>query len=126
MGNLERAYNFAEACNEPAVWSELGRGQLSGDQVKEAIDSYIRAGDPSQFTKIEELAAEQGTIVSHIYHKHRIIVCIVYIEYKRLSSNKNPVGQLLYLFMEISYINYELTATLGIVTSHIQAIYLVC
>ena len=29
-------------CNEPAVWSQLGKAQLQQSMVKEAIDSYIK------------------------------------------------------------------------------------
>jgi clathrin heavy chain len=47
--NLDRAYEFAERCNEPDVWSQLARAQLSQDLVKEAIDSYIKADDPSAY-----------------------------------------------------------------------------
>ena len=42
VGNLDRAYEFAERCNEPSVWSQLGKAQLSKDMVKEAIDSFIK------------------------------------------------------------------------------------
>ena len=31
-------------CNEPAVWSQLGKAQLQQNLVKEAIDSYIKVG----------------------------------------------------------------------------------
>merc|ERR1719495_640543 len=47
VANLDRAYEFAERCNEPAVWSQLGKAQLQQAMVKEAIDSYIKADDPS-------------------------------------------------------------------------------
>ena len=29
-------------CNEPAVWSQLGKAQLQQNLVKEAIDAYIK------------------------------------------------------------------------------------
>ena len=45
VSNLDRAYEFAERCNEPAVWSELGKAQLHQKLVKEAIDSFIKADD---------------------------------------------------------------------------------
>ena len=47
VNNLDRAYEFAERCNEPAVWSQLGKAQLSQNLVKEAIDSFIKANDPT-------------------------------------------------------------------------------
>ena len=45
--NLDRAYEFAERANTPDVWSLLAGAQLSDNMVKEAIDSYIKANDPS-------------------------------------------------------------------------------
>lgn len=50
--NLDRAYEFAERCNEPAVWSLLARSQLENGMVKEAIDSFIKAGDPSGYLDV--------------------------------------------------------------------------
>ena len=47
VSNLDRAYEFAERCNEPAVWTQLGKAQLQQNMVKEAIDSFIKANDPS-------------------------------------------------------------------------------
>ena len=61
VGNLDRAYEFAERCNEPAVWSHLARAQLNGQLVKEAIDSYIKADDPSQYMEVVEVAGSSGT-----------------------------------------------------------------
>ncbi|XP_028852967.1 clathrin heavy chain 1 isoform X2 [Denticeps clupeoides] len=52
IGNLDRAYEFAEQCGEPAVWSQLARAQLQRDLVKEAIDSYIRADDPTAYMEV--------------------------------------------------------------------------
>eukprot|EP00061_Rhincodon_typus_P016979 g45465.t1 len=56
IGNLDRAYEFAERCNEPAVWSQLARAQLQKDLVKEAIDSYIKADDPSAYMEVVKAA----------------------------------------------------------------------
>lgn len=60
MGNLDRAYEFAERCNEPAVWSQLARAQLQKDLVKEAIDSYIRADDPSSYLEVTEATSRSS------------------------------------------------------------------
>jgi len=58
--NLDRAYEFAERCNEPAVWSQLARAQLNEGMVKEAIDSYIKANDPSTYMEVVEAASTHG------------------------------------------------------------------
>ncbi|XP_075219017.1 clathrin heavy chain [Lycorma delicatula] len=54
--NLDRAYEFAERCNEPAVWSQLAKAQLQKGLVKEAIDSFIKADDPSAYIDVVETA----------------------------------------------------------------------
>merc|ERR1712241_1463698 len=56
VANLDRAYEFAERCNEPAVWSQLGKAQLQQAMVKEAIDSYIKADDPSDYMDVVDTA----------------------------------------------------------------------
>ena len=60
--NLDRAYEFAERCNQPAVWSLLGKAQLDSQMVKEAIDSYIKADDPSTYTEVIQAANEGGEL----------------------------------------------------------------
>uniref|UniRef100_A0A673ADK7 Clathrin heavy chain n=1 Tax=Sphaeramia orbicularis TaxID=375764 RepID=A0A673ADK7_9TELE len=60
IGNLDRAYEFAERCNEPAVWSQLARAQLHRDLVKEAIDSYIKAVDPSAYMEVVNAASNNN------------------------------------------------------------------
>ncbi|XP_062038064.1 clathrin heavy chain 2 isoform X3 [Lepus europaeus] len=60
IGNLDRAYEFAEKCNEPAVWSQLARAQLHKGLVKEAIDSFIRADDPSSYLEVVQAASRSN------------------------------------------------------------------
>jgi clathrin heavy chain len=62
VNNLDRAYEFAERCNEPAVWSQLARAQLNGSLVKEAIDSYIKADDPSQYMEVVDVASRNSKL----------------------------------------------------------------
>uniref|UniRef100_T1J2J6 Clathrin heavy chain n=1 Tax=Strigamia maritima TaxID=126957 RepID=T1J2J6_STRMM len=59
--NLDRAYEFAERCNEPAVWNQLARSQLHHGMVKEAIDSFIKADDPSAYMDVVETAHKTGS-----------------------------------------------------------------
>lgn len=58
--NLDRAYEFAERCNEPAVWSQLAKAQLQQGMVKEAIDSFIKADDPSAYMDVVETASKNS------------------------------------------------------------------
>ncbi|XP_046964032.1 clathrin heavy chain isoform X2 [Vanessa cardui] len=57
--DLKRAYEFAERCNEPGVWSQLAKAQLQQGLVKEAIDSYIKADDPSAYMDVVATATKQ-------------------------------------------------------------------
>uniref|UniRef100_A0A5S6QG16 Clathrin heavy chain n=1 Tax=Trichuris muris TaxID=70415 RepID=A0A5S6QG16_TRIMR len=56
--NLDRAYEFAERCNEPEVWSLLARAQLRNNLVKEAVDSFIKAEDPSFYVDVVQKCTE--------------------------------------------------------------------
>lgn len=60
VSNLDRAYEFAERCNQPAVWSLLAKSQLESCLVKEAIASYIKADDPSTYTEVIQAANNGG------------------------------------------------------------------
>lgn len=60
VNNLDRAYEFAERCNDPAVWSQLGRAQLDQGMVKEAIDSFIKADDPAQYMEVVSVASNNS------------------------------------------------------------------
>ena len=60
--NLDRAYEFAERCNDPTVWSELARAQLNSGAVKDAIDSFIKADDPSAYLDVIEAARANGLL----------------------------------------------------------------
>lgn len=62
---MDRAYEFAERCNEPAVWSQLAKAQLQKGMVKEAIDSYIKADDPSSYMEVVQAANTSG-MTSHL------------------------------------------------------------
>ena len=64
INNLDRAYEFAEKCNEPAVWSQLAGAQLGHGMVKEAIDSYIKADDPSQYMEVVSVASKSSTFAT--------------------------------------------------------------
>lgn len=52
INDLDRANEFAERCDQPEVWSRLAKAQLDNMRVKEAIDSYIRANDTSNYMEV--------------------------------------------------------------------------
>ena len=65
--NLDRAYEFAERCNEAAVWSLLAKAQLQKNMVKEAIDCFIKADDPSAYTEVVEAANREGKLTLSMF-----------------------------------------------------------
>ncbi|XP_049342195.1 clathrin heavy chain 1 isoform X2 [Astyanax mexicanus] len=60
VGDLDRAYEFAECCGEGAVWSQLAGAQLQQNLVKEAIDSYIRADEPAAYMEVVDAASRNN------------------------------------------------------------------
>lgn len=58
VSNLDRAYEFAERCNEPGVWSSLAKAQLQQGLVKEAVDSFIKADDPASYMEVVSKCSE--------------------------------------------------------------------
>lgn len=65
--NLDRAYEFAERCNEPAVWTSLGNAQVRQGHVKEAIDSFIKANDPSSYLEVVNVGTQHREYIGNRY-----------------------------------------------------------
>lgn len=58
--SIDRGYQFANKLNKPELWSRLGKAQLDGLRVKDAIDSYVKAEDPSNYAEVIEIAEHAG------------------------------------------------------------------
>ncbi|KAF8518034.1 hypothetical protein BU17DRAFT_76299 [Hysterangium stoloniferum] len=58
--SLDRGVEYAHKVNLPEVWSRLAKAQLDGLRIKDAIDSYIKAEDPSNFAEVIEIANQAG------------------------------------------------------------------
>ncbi|EAU90123.2 clathrin heavy chain 1 [Coprinopsis cinerea okayama7 len=58
--SIDRGYDYANKINEPAVWSRLAKAQLDGLRIKDSVDSYIKAQDPSNFEEVIEIANHAG------------------------------------------------------------------
>ncbi|VDN03972.1 unnamed protein product [Thelazia callipaeda] len=58
VSNLDRAYEFAERCNEAGVWASLAKAQLKEGLVKEAVDSFIKADDPTAYMEVVSKCSE--------------------------------------------------------------------
>eukprot|EP00727_Mastigamoeba_balamuthi_P012396 m51a1_g778 putative clathrin heavy chain (1744) ;mRNA; r:599758-605568 len=57
--DLQRGREFADKANEPEVWSKLGKAQLDGGEVQQAIESFLKANDHEFYVEVIS-AAEQA------------------------------------------------------------------
>ncbi|KAF2259169.1 clathrin heavy chain [Lojkania enalia] len=58
--SIDRAQDYADAIDLPELWSRVAKAQLDGLRVTDSIESYIRAGDPSNFLEVIEIATHAG------------------------------------------------------------------
>lgn len=58
--SIDRGLEYANKVNRPEVWSRLAKAQLDGLRIKDAIDSYIKAGDPSNYAEVIEISNHAG------------------------------------------------------------------
>ena len=54
--NLTRAEEYAERIDQPEVWSKLAQAQLEQERVKDAVDSYLKADDHTNFLQVIQIA----------------------------------------------------------------------
>jgi clathrin heavy chain len=57
--DLDRAKEFSERVNTKQVWSKLARAQLDHQMISDAVNSYIKAKDPTDYLAV--IAAAEGT-----------------------------------------------------------------
>jgi clathrin heavy chain len=60
IADLDRALEYATRVNDKDVWSLLGKSQLDAGLVKDAVDSYIKASDASQFDAVIAAGERDG------------------------------------------------------------------
>merc|ERR1719506_2577316 len=60
IASIERATEFAERVDTEEVWVMLGKAQLQQTMVKEAIESFIKANDASEYTSVISAADMAG------------------------------------------------------------------
>lgn len=58
--SLDRGEDYAEKLDKPELWSQLGEAQLNGLRIPEAINSYLKAEDPSNFANVVEVSEHAG------------------------------------------------------------------
>ncbi|KAG6551189.1 hypothetical protein Mapa_007425 [Marchantia paleacea] len=56
--NIDRAVEFANRVEEDEVWSQVGKAQLREGLVSDAIESFIRANDATQFNDVIRAASQ--------------------------------------------------------------------
>ncbi|XP_042456042.1 clathrin heavy chain 1-like [Zingiber officinale] len=71
--SIERAVEFAFRVEEDAVWSQVAKAQLREGLVSDAIESFIRADDETQFHDVIR-AAEDANNVYHDLVKYLLMV----------------------------------------------------
>jgi clathrin heavy chain len=60
MDQIQRAEEYAERVDQPEVWSKLAKAQLDKMQLKDAIDSYLRAEDATNYAEVIQVAERMG------------------------------------------------------------------
>lgn len=58
--SIDRAQEYAERVELPEVWSKVAKAQLDGLRIGDAIESYIRAEDPSNHIEVIDIATHAG------------------------------------------------------------------
>ncbi|KAI1110847.1 clathrin heavy chain-like protein [Nemania sp. NC0429] len=58
--SIDRANSYAEDVDSPEVWTKVAKAQLDGLRVADAIESYIKAGDPRNYAEVIEVATHAG------------------------------------------------------------------
>ncbi|GAB7357211.1 hypothetical protein MBLNU459_g8194t3 [Dothideomycetes sp. NU459] len=58
--SIDRAQEYADQVDLPEVWSKVAKAQLDGLRVSDAVESYIRAQDPSNYNEVIEIAVHAG------------------------------------------------------------------
>lgn len=64
MNDFAGAETFAEAADEPLIWTKLGQAQLEAGMIKDAIISFTRANDPSFYKEVVEAIQNNGMLIS--------------------------------------------------------------
>jgi clathrin heavy chain len=57
MRSIDRAVEFAARVEEDEVWSQVGKAQLREGLISDAIESFIKANDASQYNEVIDAAS---------------------------------------------------------------------
>ncbi|KAF8402617.1 hypothetical protein HHK36_010706 [Tetracentron sinense] len=90
--SIERAVEFAFRVEEDAVWSQVAKAQLREGLVSDAIESFIRADDATQFLDVIRAAED-----ANVYHD-----LVRYLLMVRQKSKEPKVdSELIYAYAKI-------------------------
>jgi len=59
INSLERGQEFAARINDKTVWYKLGKAQLENGSVPEAVDSYLKAEDATDYLEVIQAAERE-------------------------------------------------------------------
>jgi len=111
--SMERAQEFAARCNEPAVWYKLGKAQRGNGLVPEAIESYLKAEDATDYAEVIQ-AAEREENYEEL------------VRYLQMARNKQKDqlidGELVYAYAKTDRLAEMEEFVSGTTTANIQAV----
>ncbi|CAJ2653424.1 unnamed protein product [Trifolium pratense] len=90
--SIDRAVEFAFRVEEDAVWSEVAKAQLREGLVSDAIESFIRADDTTQF--LDVIRAAEDANVYHDLVKYLLMV-------RQKAKEPKVDGELIYAYAKI-------------------------
>ncbi|KAL6946298.1 Clathrin heavy chain [Hanseniaspora osmophila] len=94
--SLDRGYDYAEKIDQKALWSQLGEAQLNGLRITEAIQSYIKAEDPSNFEHVIDIAE----------HSDKLEELVDYLKMARKSLKETKIdGTMILCYSELNKLN---------------------
>ena len=79
--SIQAAADWAQHCDEPAVWGEVGRAQLKEGLIVDAIESFIKAKDAKEYNAVIKTAEAQG--------EYKALVS--FLQLAREIQNRDPI-----------------------------------
>jgi clathrin heavy chain len=91
IDDVERAYDYAVVVNGKECWSLVAKGQLAREMVEKAIDSFLKADDPSIYPEVID-ACKNGDLYG---------VLVKYLNMARRLKEKMIDSELIYAYAKI-------------------------
>lgn len=111
--SLERAQEFAARANDPTCWYKLGKAHLEHGQIPEAIESYLKAEDPTDYNEVIQ-AAERNENFDEL---------VKYLLMARGKTKDQVIdGELVYAYAKTDRLGEMEEFTAGTNTANLQGI----